>query len=174
MPEPSPVKYQTHISELEHFAGTHYLEVPQEIIQKLGGKINLRVICTINDSISFQTGLMALGLGSAYITVNNKRLKQLRVKLGDNVLVSLREDTSEYGMEMPEELNELLAQDSEGKDRFKKLPLSKQRYIINYVSQVKSSQLRIDRALLLIGNLKTLALGKESFREMLGLSKRLV
>ncbi len=43
------------------------------------------------------------------------------------------------------------------------------RYVIFYVSSVKSTQLRVDRAVRLIGNLKKLPVGKESFRQMLGL-----
>jgi uncharacterized protein YdeI (YjbR/CyaY-like superfamily) len=83
--------------------------------------------------------------------------------------VVLEKDESKYGMEVPPELAELLAQDPEGAARFEGLTPGKQRYIIQYVSTVKSSQLRIDRAFLLIGNLKRLPVGKESFRAMLGL-----
>jgi hypothetical protein len=43
-----------------------------------------------------------------------------------------------------------------------------QRYIIHYVASVKSSQLKIDRAFLLLTNLKKLPKGKETFRAMLG------
>ena len=42
----------------------------------------------------------------------------------------------------------------------------KQRNIIYFVSGVKSSQLRIDRALKLINNLKALKEGKETMREI--------
>ncbi len=43
-----------------------------------------------------------------------------------------------------------------------------QRYILNYVSTVKSLNLRVERAFLLISNLKKLPKGKETFKEMLG------
>jgi len=72
-------------------------------------------------------------------------------------------------MPVPEELEELLRQDPEGERRFEMLTPGRQRYIIHYVNQVKSSQLRINRAMLLIGNLKKQPEGKESFRAMLGL-----
>jgi uncharacterized protein YdeI (YjbR/CyaY-like superfamily) len=96
-------------------------------------------------------------------------MKKLGVCFGDEVIVSLQADTSEYGMEMPEELSELLSQDEEGNRRFHLLTKGRQRYIIHYVSSVKSTQLRIDRAIMLIENLKRLPPGKESFRAMLGL-----
>ena len=167
------IRYTTHIGRLAHLAGMHYLEVPGEIVQQLGGKFNVRLLCTVNGSITFQTGLVALGQGSAYISLNTKRLKQVGLRHGDPVQVLLEEDTSPYGMEVPEELAELLRQDKAGQERFNQLPPGKQRYIIHYVASVKSSQLRINRAILLIENLKQLPPGKESFREMLGLEKRL-
>jgi hypothetical protein len=146
----------------------HYLEVPQKIVKQLGGKFAIRLLCTINDSLTFQCGLVPLGNGDAYISINAKRMKQLSIKFGSKVTVALKKDGSKYGMEVPEELAELLAQDKEGMKRFKLLTQGKQRYIIYYVAMVKSTQLRIDRSILLIENLKKLPVGKESFREMLG------
>ena len=96
---------------------------------------------------------MALGQGNAYISINSKRMKELKVKEGDEVFVELAIDKSEYGMDVPEELQELLNQDPEGKRRFDILSPGKKRYIIYYVAGVKSSHLRLDRALLLITNL---------------------
>lgn len=52
--------------------------------------------------------------------------------------------------------------------RFELLKPGMQRYVLQYVAGVKSSELRIDRAILIIENLKVLKEGKETFREMLG------
>lgn len=145
-----------------------YIEVKQTVITQLGGKMNIRLICTLNKSLSFQCGLMALGQGNAYISINSKRMKELKIKEGDEVFVELAVDKSEYGMDVPEELQELLNQDPEGKRRFDALTPGKKRYVIFYIAGVKSSQLRLERALLLISNLKLTKEGKESFREMLG------
>jgi hypothetical protein len=161
------ITYKTLINKLPHLPG-HYIEVPPEVIEQLGGTFKVRVLCTMNDRLTFQGGLVALGGGSGYISINNKRLKQLGLQTGEAAHISLQRDKTAYGMEFPEELTELLSQDEEGKRRFDLLPPGKQRYIIYYVAGVKNSQLRIDRALLLINNLKQLPLGKESFREMLG------
>lgn len=172
MSKDSSIQFQTKIYKLKHLVGMHYLEVPEKIVKKLGGKFSMRLLCTVNSTLTFQCGLVALGNGDAYISINAKRMKLLNVTFGSKVSVELKKDESKYGMKVPEELAELLAQDPEGMKRFKKLPPGKQRYIIHYVSTVKSTQLRIDRAILLIENLKKLPPGKESFREMLGLGKR--
>lgn len=163
-----PVEYSTHIDELKHLSG-HYFELSPSVIKKLGGKISVRLICTINKKISWQCGPVALGNGSAYVTISAKRMKELGVKKDSKIHVSLVKDESKYGMGVPEELSELFNQDDEGRSRFDALPMSKQRYIIQYVLTVKSSRLRIERAIMLIENLKKLPKGKESFREMLGM-----
>ena len=163
--------YKSKIYKLEHLVGMHYFEVPVDVIEKLGGKFKMRLLCTINDKLTFQGGVVALGNGNGYISINTTRLKKLGLKFKDEITVSLKKDVSEYGMAMSEELKELLEQDKEGLRRFKILAPGKQRYIIHYVNTVKNSQKRIDRAIMLITNLKKTKEGKESFREMLGLEK---
>ncbi|MFT2007793.1 DUF1905 domain-containing protein [Pontibacter sp. 13R65] len=167
-----PIQFTTHIDHLLKLK-LHYLEVPEEVVQALGGKFKVRLICTVNGAVSYQCGLVALGQGRGYITISGSRMKQAHLRRGDKVQVLLEKDDSEYGAEVPEELEELLRQDEEGNRRFALLAPGMKRYIIQYVAGVKSSQLRLDRALLLIGNLKLLRPGKETFREILGKGKRL-
>lgn len=164
--------FESHIGVLEYLLNAHYVYIPKEVVTFFGGKMKMRVWCSINGQEAFQGGFMSLGEGAAYITVNRKRLKTGGLEKGCQVKVHLKEDTSEFGMDISTELKEVLHQDPEGEERFMSLSAGKKRYIIHYVNSVKSSQKRIDRALLLIGNLKKQPLGKESFREMLGLPPR--
>ncbi|WP_181304467.1 DUF1905 domain-containing protein [Rufibacter sp. XAAS-G3-1] len=167
-----PIQFTTHIGKLEYLMGTHYLEIPAEVVQQLGGKFNVRLVCTVNNAVTYQCGIMALGQGRGYITITKQRLKQLGLKEGSSVSVSLEKDDSQYGTAVPEELTELFLQDEAGKARFDQLKPGMQRYIIQHVGAVKSSQLRIDRSITLIENLKRLKPGQETFREILGLEKR--
>jgi len=163
-----PVSFQTHIDKLDYLK-TFYLEIPASVVKKLGGfSAKARLFCEVNHAVKFQCGLMALGEGKAYISINSKRMKEAGAAYGDVVHVALSEDNSEYGVDVPEELAELFRQDAEGKRRFELLTAGKKRYILNYVASVKNPQLRAERAILLIGNLKNLPEGKESFRDMLG------
>lgn len=165
------VEFKTTIEELQHLSG-HYFELSPSIIKKLGGKMSVRLIATVNKKLSWQCGPMALGKGSAYITISAKRMKELGVKPGNTIHISLVKDKSKYGVDVPEELAELLKQDPEGYERFNFLKPGMQRYIINYVATVKSSRLKVERAVMLIENLKRLKKGNESFREILGLPKK--
>ncbi|MCX2740692.1 DUF1905 domain-containing protein [Pontibacter anaerobius] len=165
------IQFKTHIGLLQHLPGMHYLEVPQEVVQQLG-TLNIRLHCNVNQKLTFQCGLMALGEGKAYINISKKRMQELGVKLHDTVTITLEKDDSPYGTEIPEEIEELLRQDEEGNRRFLLLKPGMQRYMLNHVSAVKSPQLRVNRAITLIENLKKLPEGKENFRAMLGLPPR--
>lgn len=162
-----PISFKTHIDKLSYLK-TFYLEIPATIVKKIGGIGKVRLICEVNKALSFQCGLMSLPEGKAYISINSKRMKELGVEMGDSVNVILTEDTSEFGVDVPEELSELFKQDPEGKRRFDLLKPGMQRYILNFVNTVKSPQLRVDKAFTLISNLKNLTPGKETFKEILG------
>lgn len=163
--------FKTKVSQLKHLLNVHILEIGKSQIIKIGG-IKQRVLCSINSNEFFQAGMMALGQGRAYITINNKRMKLYKIKNGDAIDVALKKDTSEFGVPMPDELKEVLLQDDDGNKRFELLAKSKQRYIINYVNTVKSPQLRIERAIKLINNLKKEIAGKENFRAIFGLDPK--
>ncbi len=164
------VQFRTHIHRLERLNNMTYLEIPKTVVEQLG-RMNIRLLCTVNGSLTFQCGLMALGEGRAYISINAARMKKLGLRFGDEVTVSLQEDKSKYGVEVCEEFAELLRQDEEGNRRFHLLKPGMQRYIFNHAGAVKSSQLRIDRSITMLENLKRLPEGREEFRDILGVKK---
>jgi hypothetical protein len=169
------VTFTSRVDLLGHLPGMHYLEIPASAVRELGGTFKLRVICRVASgprALEFRAGLMALGGGKAYISITKRRMKELGLGQGGRPRVTLRPDRGRYGMEMPAELRALLEQDEVGRARFAQLSPGKQRYVIFYVSGVKSEERRLDRAVLLIENLKRLPLGKETFRQMLGLPPR--
>lgn len=149
--------------------GNHYVLIPADIIEKIEGFKNTRVMISVNGHPAWHGGIMALGNGNGYISIGKKLLKEFGIQLGSQVQVTFNADESEFGVPICEELQELLDQDEEGARRFGLLKPSVQRYIINYAGAVKSSQLRIDRSIILIGNLKKIPEGKENFRAILGL-----
>lgn len=157
--------FQTAIHKLEHLSGS-YLAIPAEIVVQVGG-LNNRLICTVNDSLSWQCGMVAHGNGSAYILISVPKLKQLKLKEGDSVQLSLALDTSEFGVDMPAEFAEVLRQDEEGSRRFYNMAAGKQRYILSYINNIKSSQLRIERSVRIIENVKRLKEGKEKFGDFM-------
>jgi hypothetical protein len=144
--------------------------IPKTVVDNIGG-LGTRLLCSVNEFPAFHCGMVAFGEGQGYISINKKRRENFGLNLGDEVSLQLQIDYSKYGMEMSEELEALLQQDVEGADLFESLSDGKKRYIIHYVSSVKSSQLKIDRAILLINNLKTMG-DKFDFRHLLGMPPR--
>lgn len=160
------INFKSKIYKLEHLAG-HYIDIPSTVVKKAGGVAKQRFVCTVNKTMTWKCGLVAHKAGGAYILLNKKQMQMGSFNVGQTVNVSLQKDTSQYGMDVPAELKEVLSQDEIGKERFDKLVPGKRRYIIYYVNQVKSSDLRIERAVRLIMNLKKLPPGKETFKGIL-------
>lgn len=160
----SKVSFASRIGKLDYLMGVHYVEIPAAIVKKLGGLNKHRWLCSINKHPNFQCGMMGLGDGKGYITLSKKKLKDFSIALGDTIKVTLEPDHSEFGMDVPEELIEIFAQDPEAEKRFMNISGGKQRNIIYYVAGVKNSDKRIERALKLLNNLKACPEGKETGR----------
>lgn len=151
----------------------HYITVDAEILKSFADEqtksiYNQRFKVTINHEISWQAGSTSLGNGYAYITFSAARMKKIGVRLGDKVSVQLEKDDSEFGFEVPIELQEVLLQDSQAQARFNLLAKGFQRYIIYQVAQYKSSDKRIDKSIFFLENLKRSPENETTMRHILG------
>ena len=142
-----------------------HLPVPDPIAQVFLAEDARRVVCTLNEIVEFQCALIAKGEGVYCIMVNKKTRDQLGLKPGSSARVSLRKDESEYGLPMPEELAEVLAQDEEGNRLFHALTPGKLRTLLYIVGHVKNTDARISRALAIVGHLKANG-GKINYRQL--------
>jgi len=134
--------------------GCHFA-VPQAVANALiGAGDSKRMVCVLNEKIEYQCALLPRGDGSFVVTVNKKIQSKLGLKIGSKVSVSLRKDESEYGLPMPEELAELLAQDDAGNRLFHALTPGKIRTLLYMVGQPKKSEIRLHRALVIVEHLK--------------------
>jgi uncharacterized protein YdeI (YjbR/CyaY-like superfamily) len=80
--------------------------------------------------------------------------KKLNLEEGCLLSASFKIDETEYQFEIPEELSEVLDSDLEANTLFRALSLGNQRGLIYLVTQVKSSEKRIERALKIAEKLK--------------------
>jgi Domain of unknown function (DUF1905)/Bacteriocin-protection, YdeI or OmpD-Associated len=160
--EMKAISFKAKIHSFPEFVGMHYLEVSPTKVKQLGGKFMLRLICTVNGKVRYHCALQGLGNGKGWIGLSKARMKALELAKGDTVSVRLLPDRSKYGLPMPAELKELLRQDEEGKKRFHKLKPGRQRNILHYVGQPKSSDARLERAIKVITNLKLIPEGLET------------
>ena len=79
--------------------------------------------------------------------------------------VGLRKDESEYGLPMPEELDELLKQDETGNRLFHALTPGKLRTLLYIAGQPKTSDVRLRRAIAIVEHLKSND-GKINYRQL--------
>lgn len=143
-------------SHLENSAGPvwggHIPVSAEEVKPLLKG--DKRVICTVNEKIRFHAALLSDGLGGYFILLNKQRSKKMGIRTGDPVVIELEKDDSRYGIEMPEEFEELLNQDEDGAKVFESLTPGKQRNLIHIVGKVKSTDIRIRKAINILNYLK--------------------
>lgn len=144
---------------------SYHIKVPGPIAKHFIDLGEKRVVCTLNDSVEMQSGLMPAGEGVYFININKKVRDKLKIAEGSTVNVSLRIDDSKYGLSMPEEFAEVLKQDVEGKAYFEKLTPGKKRNLIYIAGQVKNVDLRIHRSMVMVEHLKKND-GKINFRAL--------
>lgn len=131
----------------------YHFVVPNELAKQFVEGNDRRVICTVNRTEELRCALMPRN-GTYFILLNNAVRKRLKLTLGETLEYTLQKDRSEYGFEMPEELQEALSQNKQAQDAFHQLTKGKQRSLIYIVVKVKSSDSRIRKALAIAHHLE--------------------
>ena len=159
------VSFTANVTQIDNKIWNITVPIPTEISQYFIKNGEKRVVCTINETESFQAGLLPKGDGTYFILLNKARCKKLNLQPGDEVNVVLQKDESKYGLPMPEEMQELLNQDPEGDVFFHKLTPGKQRSLLHIIGKPKSSTIRLNKALTVLNYLKSTG-GKLDFKEL--------
>ncbi len=145
---------------------TRHFVVPDECIDVFTGEDgSRRVVCLLNGTIEFQCGIISVRKGVLGCMVNKSICKKLGIDTGDVVQVQLREDTSEYGLPMPEEFAELLRYDHEADTYFHSLTAGKQRTLLYIINSAKNSEKKIERAISIANHLVKNR-GKVDYKEL--------
>ena len=149
-----PIRFKSVLIQPDPDSGWHFVQVKGNIGEKFEKKDgSRRVVCTINESETFQCALLPSD-GDFVIIVNKKKRDKLGIAGGDKITVELKADDSKYGLPMPAELREVLRQDRDGNKLFHSLTAGKQRSILYFVGKVKDVDRRIHTALIFIEHLK--------------------
>lgn len=133
-----------------------YLQVPDEKAKPFYKQKKKRFVVTVifeNNKVRFHAGLQKRNKRFC-IMINQVLQKKLHIDESSTFLVHIEEDTSKYGVPMPEELEAVLLTDYEAFQRFEALTPGKQRGLIFYILKIKDTQKRVDKALLISENLK--------------------
>lgn len=131
----------------------YHLKVPLEIANYFYKNKARRVVCSINGSQGFQTGIMPDGAEVFFIKINQQIRKSHKIESGDLVDVMLVADESEYGFDLPPEFEELMLQDPIGSKYFHQLTPGKKRNLIYLVDKIKNPDKRIQKSIIIFEHL---------------------
>lgn len=131
-----------------------HVEVPTELANEFLTTTGKRVLCTINAQETLHAAIMPHGGGYHFIMLNKAFCKKHLLQIGQSIEVVIEEDTSEYGMDMPEMLVEVFGQDDEAFSIFKQLSAGKQRTLIHLVAKVKNETSQMKKSLAIAHHLR--------------------
>jgi Bacteriocin-protection, YdeI or OmpD-Associated/Domain of unknown function (DUF1905) len=132
----------------------HYIELDAKTVKRVTAGGNKRVVCDLNHTISIHAAVMKTKEGMYYLMISAANLKKLNAKAGSTVKAEIEIDKSELQFNIPEEFDEVIATDPAAKKIFDSLTPGNKRGLIALVNIVKSTDKRIERALLIATKLK--------------------
>jgi len=92
--------------------------------------------------------------GNYYMMFGKRYQKELGLFPNDLFQLQFFEDTSKYGVEVPEEFEAVMFSDYEAFQIFESLTEGRKRGLIYTIARYKNSQIKIDKTLILCENLK--------------------
>lgn len=137
--------------------GKYYsLLLPEDIIKPFLDK-NLKRVkakASFNDKEIWFHGAIQKRSGKYYMMFGKRYQKQLGIYPNDYFRLQFFEDTSKYGVEVPEEFEAVMLSDYDAFQLFESFTDGRKRGLIYAIARYKNSQTRIDKTILLCENLK--------------------
>jgi Domain of unknown function (DUF1905) len=139
---------EQNIGQLEKQKGGYFfLTIEAEIVNQFEKKRHTRLVCVLDEKITFRCGLNHLGDGNFFVIVAGKYLEQLNKKVGSLIHFKIEEDTDQLGVDMPEVLSVLLDQDEALKGIFDKITDGKKRSLIYSILKSKDIDKQVQTAI---------------------------
>lgn len=133
---------------------TSIIIIPEDVFtEMIKHTTEKRTICTINNSLTFHCA-MILKKPFHYIMLSKEKIKALKLDIHNEISVEIVPDTSEFGMEICDELQEVLFSDPDGNLLFEKLTSGRKRSILYMISKTKNPQLKIEKSFVVLEHLK--------------------
>ena len=158
-------RFEVHLSGMMPSTGSPSIVIPDEYALAFAKAKQKRVaikaffenrIIHFHGSLHFYKEQYLISFGIRY-------QKELGIFPSDYFELQLFEDTSKYGVSVPDSLQAVMDSDSEGFALFERLTPGKKRSLIYYVARFKTSQTQVDKSLIIFDNLK---IGITDFREL--------
>lgn len=142
---PPPVRFTATLVRMDSGARHHLVPVPDAIAEVFKAAKVKRVICTLNGQ-RVRRALQNHADGGSFILVGQPLLAQLQVKAGAALEVQLRADPKPDEVDLPDELELVLAQDDIARARWDTFTAGKRRTLLMYITPAKREETRIKRS----------------------------
>ena len=146
-------EFATTISVSEVLGGMRYAPVPPEVSAPIREAKIKRLVAQLNDGEEWSCALGGAGPGEFMIMVSKARLDAHGLRVGSLAQMSLRTDTSRYGMPVPEALAEVFEFDPDIEVAFQRLLPGRQRNHLHVIGSAKSEETAAKRIAALLREL---------------------
>lgn len=146
-------EFATTISVSEVLGGMRYAPVPPEVSSPIREAKIKRLVAQLNDGEEWSCALGSAGPGEFMVMVSKARLDAHGLRVGSLAQMSLRPDTSRYGMPVPEALTEVFAFDPDIEVTFQRLLPGRQRNHLHLIGSAKSEETAAKRIAALLREL---------------------
>jgi len=148
-----PVSFNVVLEPLDEKMIHHLIVVPVEIASLfIGGKSAPRIFCSIDGSTEFPCAINPRH-GRFVIIASKQLIKKNKLSVDVPFQISIRHDPHN-GLQLPEELAEVLVQDEVAFKAYDALNDGHKRGLIHYINQAKSVDSRIKRSLEIMEKMK--------------------
>jgi hypothetical protein len=147
MPDPAqPMRFTGVIAhaDADRQGGGALVELPSDVIAKLGGVKQMRVTGTIN-GIAYRSSTMPMGRGRLCLGVHKATRQAAGVDFGDEIAVEIVRDDSPPVLELAPELEAALVAEPVLRQRFDALSFSRRRDLAAPISEAKKPETRAAR-----------------------------
>lgn len=146
-------EFATTISVSEVLGGMRYAPVPPEVSLPIREAKIKRLVAQLNDGEEWSCALGSAGPGEFMIMVSKARRDAHGLRVGSLAQMSLRPDTSRYGMPVPEALAEVFEFDPDIEVAFQRLLPGRQRNHLHVIGSAKSEETAAKRIAALLREL---------------------
>lgn len=139
-----------------HITGTHGVIIPEKHALSFAetGHKRIHIKAFFNDKQMEFHGALRLYQGNYIVSFGKRYQKELGIFPTDFFEFQLFENTTTYGVAIPEAMKAVMESDPEGYSYFEQLTDGRKRGLIYYVKRFKNEQTQVDKSLLIFNNLK--------------------
>ncbi|MDX2250601.1 MAG: YdeI/OmpD-associated family protein [Bacteroidia bacterium] len=134
------MNFKTKILQIGNNTG---IEVPEEILEKLGGGKKPLVNVSLNN-YSYRSAVAKMG-DKYLISLSAENRKNANVKGGDELEIEVTLDTEPRTVELPADFQKVLDKNEEAKKAFEKLSPSKKKALVLSITDAKTEETKIKR-----------------------------